>query len=126
MLRWATVVELQKEAVKELRCVCGGDAGLFAADRRGVLAWSAAAGDFELKAPRRKDEMPGVVALVGGTGLWCGLGSGTIAMYDTEKWSAPPNTLVGAHSAEVTAICSAFGGFAAISGSTDFSSSRGT
>ena len=121
MLRWATVVELQKEAVKELRCVCGGDAGLFAADRRGVLAWSAAGGDFELKAPRRKDEMPGVVALVGGTGLWCGLGSGTIAIYDTEKWSAPPNTLVGAHSAEVTAICSAFGGFAAISGSADFS-----
>ena len=122
MLRWATVVELQKEAVKELRCVCGGDAeGLFAADRRGVLAWSAAVGDFELKAPRRKDEMPGVVAVVGGTGLWCGLGSGTIAIYDTGNWSAPPNTLVGAHSAEVTAICSAFGGFAAISGSADFS-----
>ena len=58
MLRWATVVELQKEAVKELRCVCGGDAeGLFAADRRGVLAWSAAVGDFELKAPRRKRKL---------------------------------------------------------------------
>ena len=121
MLRWATVVELQKEAVKELRCVCGGEAGLFGADRRGVLVWSQAVGDFELKAPRRKDEMPSVLAAVGPSGLWCGLGSGTIAIYDVEQWSVPPNTLVGAHSAEVTAICSAFGGFAAVSGSADFS-----
>ena len=83
--------------------------------------WSQAAGDFELKAPRRKDEMPSVLAAVGPSGLWCGLGSGTIAIYDVEQWSAPPNNLVGAHSAEVTAICSAFGGFAAVSGSADFS-----
>ena len=121
MLRWATVEELEKRAVKELRCACGGEAGLFAADRRGILKRSQAAGDFKLKAPRRKDEMPRVIAAVGGSALWCGLDSGAITISNLEQLSAPPNTLVGAHSTEVTANSSAFGDFAAISGSIDFS-----
>ena len=118
-MQWATVTEFPDRDTKGIKCAAFSDAGLYAADRTGVLRWHAASASFELMAARSKDEMVQVLLPVGEDRLWCGLGSGKLVIYDTETFKEHKK-IGGAHAAEVTCLCLSHSGLAVFSASADF------
>ena len=118
-MQWATVTEFPDRDTKGIKCAAFSDAGLYAADRTGVLRWHAASASFEFMAARSKDEMVQVLLPVGEDRLWCGLGSGKLVIYDTETFKEHKK-IGGAHAAEVTCLCLSHSGLAVFSASADF------